>query len=115
MEKIFIAGEIPAAGYEALKEYELDVYKGEKLIGEEELLIRSRDADAILSLLSTPVNKKIIDSAEKIKIVANFGAGFDNVDYEFPCDLQYLLDRGWSKAETNTKTLYNNNFKTIKL
>ena len=83
MEKIFIAGEIPAVGYEALKEYELDVYKGEKLIGEEELLIRSRDADAILSLLSTPVNKKIIDGAEKIKIVANFGAGYDNVDYEY--------------------------------
>ena len=83
MGKIFIAGEIPKAGYEALKEHELDIYKGEKLIGEEEVLMRSRDADAILSLLSTPVNKKIIDAAEKLKIIANFGAGYDNIDYEY--------------------------------
>ncbi len=83
MGKIFIAGEIPEAGYEALKEHDLDIYKGEKLIGEEELLMRSRDADAVLSLLSTPVNKKIIDGAEKLKIIANFGAGYDNIDYEY--------------------------------
>ena len=83
MGKIFIAGEIPEAGYEALKEHELDIYKGEKLIGEEELLMRSRDADAVLSLLSTLVNKKIIDGAEKLKIIANFGAGYDNIDYEY--------------------------------
>ena len=83
MGKIFIAGEIPEAGYEALKDHELDVYKGEKLIGEEELLMRSRDADAILSLLSTQINKKIIDNAEKVKIIANFGAGYDNVDFEY--------------------------------
>jgi D-3-phosphoglycerate dehydrogenase len=86
MGKIFIAGEIPEAGYEALKGHELDVYKGEKLIDEEELLKRCRDADAVLSLLSTPVNKKIIDAAEKVKIIANFGAGYDNIDYEYAAE-----------------------------
>ena len=83
MAKIFIAGEIPEAGYEALKEYELDVYRGETLINEEELLKRTKDADAVLSLLSTPVNKKIIENAKKVKIIANFGAGFDNIDFEY--------------------------------
>ena len=83
MGKIFIAGEIPEAGYEALKDHELDVYKGEKLIGEEELLMRSRDTDAILSLLSTQINKKIIDNAEKVKIIAkkaNSNTGVVNTD-----------------------------------
>ena len=83
MRKIFIAGEIPEIAYEALKEYELDVYKGEELISEEELQKRTKDADAILSLLSTPVKKETIDNAENLKIVANFGAGFDNIDYEY--------------------------------
>ena len=38
MGKIFIAGEIPEAGYEALKEHELDIYKGEKLSGKKNCL-----------------------------------------------------------------------------
>ncbi len=83
MGKIFIAGEIPEVAYEALKEYELDVYKGEELIGEEELQKRTKNVDAILSLLSTPVKKETIDNAENLKIIANFGAGFDNIDHEY--------------------------------
>lgn len=83
MGRIFIAGEIPEAGYELLSEHELDIYKGDKLITEKELQIRVKTADALLSLLSTPITKETIDMSENIKIIANFGAGYDNIDYEY--------------------------------
>ncbi len=53
------------------------------LISEEELKKRIQDKDALLSLLSTPVTKEVIDLAPSLKIIANYGAGFNNVDFEY--------------------------------
>ncbi|MES1043950.1 hydroxyacid dehydrogenase [Bacillus obstructivus] len=83
MAKIFISGEIPEIGYQLLKDHEIDVYYGEKLITEEELAERIADKDALLCPLSTPVTRKVIDSAPNLKIIANFGAGFNNIDVQY--------------------------------
>lgn len=83
MSKIFISGEIPEIGYQLLKDHEIDVYYGEKLITEEELEERIADKDALLCPLSTPVTRKVIDSAPNLKIIANFGAGFNNIDVQY--------------------------------
>lgn len=80
MAKIFISGEIPEIGYELLSEHQYDVYRGETLITEEELIAGVRDADALLCPLSTKVTRKVIESAPNLQIIANFGAGFDNID-----------------------------------
>ena len=83
MSKIFISGEIPEIGYQLLKDHEIDVYYGEKLITEEELAERIADKDALLCPISTPVTRKVIDSAPNLKIIANFGAGFNNIDVQY--------------------------------
>lgn len=82
MANIFISGEIPQIGYDLLSEHQLDVYKGESLITEEELIARVNQADALLCPLSTKVTKKVIESAPHLQVIANFGAGFDNIDIE---------------------------------
>jgi len=82
MAKIFISGEIPDIGYSLLSVHELDVYKGEKLITEEELIASVSGVDALLTPLSTKVTRKVIESAPHLKVIANFGAGFDNIDIE---------------------------------
>ncbi|MBM4764424.1 NAD(P)-dependent oxidoreductase [Bacillus sp. B15-48] len=84
MAKILVAGEIPQKGLDMLAaEYEVEVFAGEKLISEVELKERIKDKDALLSLLSTPVTKEIIDQAPNLKIIANYGAGFNNIDFEY--------------------------------
>nr|WP_295974532.1 2-hydroxyacid dehydrogenase family protein [uncultured Bacillus sp.] len=80
MAKIFISGEIPEIGYELLSEHQFDVYRGETLISEDELIAGIREADALLCPLSTKVTRKVIDNASNLKVIANFGAGFDNID-----------------------------------
>ena len=84
MAKILVAGDIPQKGLDLLMEkHEVEVFHGEILITEDELKERIQDKDALLSLLSTPVTKEIIDSAPNLKIIANYGAGFNNIDFEY--------------------------------
>lgn len=82
MAKIFISGEIPQIGYELLSEHELTVYKGETLISEMELIEGVKEADALLCPLSTKVTRAVIEAAPHLQVIANFGAGFDNIDIE---------------------------------
>ncbi|MEH7502869.1 2-hydroxyacid dehydrogenase family protein [Neobacillus drentensis] len=84
MAKILVAGEIPQKGLEMLgKDHAVEVFPGEKLISETELKERIKDKDALLSLLSTPVTKEVIDQAPNLKIIANYGAGFNNIDFDY--------------------------------
>ncbi len=80
MTQIFISGEIPEAGYHQLQNYKYYVHKGESLITEEELKVGVAQAEALLCPLSTKVTSSIIEAAPNLKIIANFGAGFDNID-----------------------------------
>lgn len=38
------------------------------------------DCDTLLSMWNFPVDKRLLDAAQKLKIVANFAVGFDNID-----------------------------------
>lgn len=78
--KILITGKIPEIGLHLLSGYDVEVYEQEELITEEELCERIKGKDALLSLLSTPVSAKVIDAAPNLKIISNFGAGFNNID-----------------------------------
>ncbi|GGI39579.1 2-hydroxyacid dehydrogenase family protein [Mammaliicoccus stepanovicii] len=84
MAKVLITGEIPSEGLNLLKEhFEVDVFEGEKLITKETLLARVKDVDAIISPLSTNIDKEIIDNAPNLKFIANYGAGFNNIDVKY--------------------------------
>ncbi|MEN1935499.1 2-hydroxyacid dehydrogenase family protein [Paenibacillus sp. 102] len=94
MAKILVAGNIPEIGLQLLQNHEIEMYDKEELISSEELTKRVKDKDALLSLLSTKVTKEVIDAAPDLKIIANYGAGYDNIDYT------YALEKGI--AVTNT-------------
>ena len=83
MAKILVAGQIPEVGLQLLRDHEVEMYDKEELIGIEELVARVKDKDALLSLLSTKVPKEVIDAAPHLKIIANYGAGYDNIDYKY--------------------------------
>lgn len=86
MAKILVAGNIPEVGLELLEHHEVEVYEGEGLISEQELQERLQSKDALLSLLSTKVTKETIERASNLKIIANYGAGFDNIDYKYAAE-----------------------------
>ncbi|MDO5376368.1 MAG: 2-hydroxyacid dehydrogenase family protein [Staphylococcus rostri] len=83
--KILVAGEIPESGMTFLQKHfdHVDVFEGEKLITKETLIEMIKDKDALISLLSTNVDKDVIDAAPNLKIIANYGAGFNNIDTDY--------------------------------
>ncbi|MEB6036555.1 hydroxyacid dehydrogenase [Staphylococcus pseudoxylosus] len=83
MKKVFIEGAIPETGLNQLKKhFDVDMYTGETLISQELLIQKIQDADALITLLSTQVSRQVIESAPKLKIIANYGAGFNNIDIQ---------------------------------
>ncbi len=45
-----------------------------------ELLAAVAEADALLCMLSEPVNAELLDAAPNLKVVSNYAVGFDNID-----------------------------------
>lgn len=84
MKKIFVAGPIPEVGLNLLKEhFEVEMYEGKGIISQDKLKKGVKDAFGLVSLLSTNVDKEVIDSGEQLAFIANYGAGFNNVDIDY--------------------------------
>ena len=81
---VFVTRDIPNEGLHMLKKdkrVKLSVYKEDKKIPRRELLRRVKGQDVILSILTERMDKQVFDAAgDKLKMVANYAVGFDNID-----------------------------------
>lgn len=80
-QKVFISGKIPTVAYEMLsKEFDVTMHDDLRLLTKEEIIDGVKNSDALLSLLSDNIDADIIAAAPNLKIIANYGAGFNNID-----------------------------------
>lgn len=86
MKKVFITRQIPEVGIKMLidKGYEVTVSKKDRPLEKKELLkiLKKGSYDAVLTLLTDPIDKEVMESAPTVKIFANFAIGFNNIDVE---------------------------------
>lgn len=85
MPKIFITRQIPDAGIKLLKKagYNVSIYPKDEIIPRKELRRAVKGVDALLPLLTDRIDGEVMDAAgKKLKIIANYAVGFDNVDLE---------------------------------
>ncbi|MGM0445065.1 MAG: 2-hydroxyacid dehydrogenase [Bacillota bacterium] len=83
MPKVFITRKIPDTGLEMLKEkYEVEVFSDSTNPTKEELINKAKEADAIVSLLSDPIDREIIEKCNNLKVIANYAVGYDNIDLD---------------------------------
>jgi lactate dehydrogenase-like 2-hydroxyacid dehydrogenase len=82
--KVYITRKIPDAGIQILKEkgYEIDINPDNRPLSKLELIsiLKSKDYDAVLTLLTDVIDKEVMESAPTVKIYANFAIGFNNLD-----------------------------------
>ncbi|EHA6129693.1 NAD(P)-binding domain-containing protein [Listeria monocytogenes] len=77
---VFVAGKLLPETMEALSKWDVKAFSGEENITEAELIKNVTEVDAIICPLSSPISAKVLESTKNLKIVANIGAGFDNID-----------------------------------
>ena len=84
IKKIFISSSIPEAGIKMLRErgYMVDMYEGSAPTPKAIIKERVSEADALIPLLSDPVDEEIIESAPNLKIIANYAVGYNNINLE---------------------------------
>lgn len=79
--KVFITGRIPPIARELLaEEFEVDMSDTTVPLPKTEIMSRMAGCDALLPILSDPIDKEVIASNPSLRIIANYGAGFNNID-----------------------------------
>lgn len=83
MYRIFVTRSLPGDALENIKDrFDVTVYPLDRTITKDELITYLKDADALVSMLSDPIDKEVIDAGEKLKVIANYAVGYNNIDVE---------------------------------
>jgi glyoxylate reductase len=83
MAHVFVTRQLPGNALERLAaEHDIEVWPGDMPPPRDELLAGVADAQGLLSLLVDQVDAELIDAAPKLRAVANYAIGFDNIDVE---------------------------------
>jgi len=79
--KILVVAAIPKKGLAELEQkFELVYPTQNFMFSDEELKVLIRDVDGVLSVFTKPITAEMLKEGKHVKIVANFGVGFNNVD-----------------------------------
>lgn len=78
--RVFLTRRLPVDAAEVLSDHEVEVWPEEGPPSVEVLREKAADAEALLTLLSDRVDRALLDAAPKLRVVANYAVGFDNID-----------------------------------
>ncbi|MCU4176045.1 NAD(P)-dependent oxidoreductase [Carboxylicivirga sp. N1Y90] len=83
MKKLLVMLALPRQEIEAVLPDWTLVYPEGELFAQDELIDKVRDCEAIITVYGNKLSNAIIDAAPKLKMIANFGAGYDNIDVPY--------------------------------
>lgn len=94
MTKILVTYDMFREGFTELKsKYDVTFPEGRDFTYEE-VMEMIPEYDILCSMFDFPVNKALVDHAPKLRMVANYAVGYDNID------VAYCLERGITVANT---------------
>ncbi len=81
--KVFVTRQIPEEGLSLVRDFcDADVWPGELPPSRDELLMRVRDVEGVLSLLTDRMDGVAMDAAPRMRVISNMAVGVDNVDLD---------------------------------
>lgn len=75
------------------------IYPNEKNFTKEELIERLADVEVLVPNFSSKTDKEVIDAGKNLKLICNFGVGYDNID------AAYAATKGITVTNTPTSVL----------
>jgi glyoxylate reductase len=88
--KIFATRKLPEAGLSILKaagELVLATEIEDEVVPRDKVLAGVRDADVLVSLLTEKIDREVMEAGERLRGVANFAVGFNNIDVDAATEL----------------------------
>jgi glyoxylate reductase len=83
MAHVFVTRQLPGNAVERLAAaHDIEVWPGDMPPPQDELRAGVADAEGLLSLLSDRVDADLIAAAPKLRAIANYAIGFDNIDVD---------------------------------
>lgn len=80
---VFITRPIPQEGIDLIKPHaRIILRKNDSWISRKELLAGVKNADILLPILTDKLDGPLMDAAPKLKLIANFGVGYNNIDVD---------------------------------
>ncbi len=81
-KKIFVTRRIPQPGLDLLRDFEVTINPEDRVLTHQEVIKGAKGKDAVLCLLTDPVDSEMMDAAPTVKIFANYAVGFNNIDVD---------------------------------
>lgn len=92
--KILVTYDIPREPFKNLPaDWEVTFPEGEKLT-KDDIIRMLPEYDILLAIFSRPIDKEIIDAGKKLKLISNYGVGYNNID------IQYAREKGITVCNT---------------
>ncbi len=91
--KVFITRKFPGEPEKYLRKegFKVEVYNSQDAIPRELFLKKTKNADAVLAVLSEKVDKEAIDNFKNCKIVANCAVGYNNIDVNYAKEKKLIV------------------------
>jgi glyoxylate reductase len=78
---VLVTRRIPSVASSRLEETcDVDVHTGERDLTQDELISRLQGKQGLVSVLTTVVNRQVLESCPDLKVVANIAVGYNNID-----------------------------------
>lgn len=81
--KLFISSRVPDEIIDRLEGVDYSYNDSNVPMTKEEIISGLQGKDALICPLSDKIDKEIIDAAKDLKLILNYGAGFDNIDIAY--------------------------------
>ena len=99
MKKVLVTYNMFREGFAELEsKYDVTFPDGEKDFSYDEVMEMIPEYDALCSMFDFPVNKELIDKGTKLRIIANYAVGYNNID------VAYAVEKGLAVANTPNPT-----------
>lgn len=81
MFNVFVTRKLPGDGLDKLHSLcNVTVYPEDRNITKAELLEVVETQDALITMLSDPIDSEVINKGKKLQVIANYAVGFNNID-----------------------------------
>ena len=99
MKKAIVTYNMFREGFAELEDkYDVTFPEGDKDFTYDEVMEMIPEYDALCSMFDFPVNKELIDKGAKLRIIANYAVGYNNID------VAYAVEKGLAVANTPDPT-----------